>query len=163
MLHVDIKNLNLGLFIARRLTSRGNHSVTRRIIKIASASVAISITVMILAIGIVRGFQQEIKRKITLFNGHAIIKNLDINRSEELTLFPLKSVNISLILKNEFVQSVEPICQKSCIARTNYENEGMQCRGISDGECSTFFKNHLKKGKSLNLKSANDANEILIS
>lgn len=155
--------MNLGIFIARKLNSKGNNSVTRRIIKIASASVAISIVVMILAIGIVRGFQQEIKRKITLFNGHAVVKNLDINHSGELTMFSLKAINSAQILKKKYIKSAEPFCQKSCIARTNTENEGMQCRGISSGECFNFFKNNIKKGRSFDVKSINDPNEIIIS
>ncbi|NUM31946.1 MAG: ABC transporter permease [Bacteroidetes bacterium] len=155
--------MNLGIFIARKLSSKGNNSITRRIIKVASASVAISIVVMILAIGIVRGFQQEIKRKINLFNGSAVIKNLDLNHSGEFSMFSLKSINTKHLLKNNFIKSIEPFCRKYCIARTTAENEGMQCKGISNGECFNFFKNHLKKGRMFEVNSQNDPNEILIS
>lgn len=155
--------MNLGFFIARRLTTQGTHNATRRIIKIASASVAISIAVMILAVGIVKGFQQEIKYKITQFNGHTIIKNLDINYSDEMSVFSKNSINFNQLLKNDFVKSAEAFCQKSCIVRTQNDNEGMQCRGISEGECMIFLKNYLKKGKPLDLNSKDDPNQILIS
>lgn len=129
----------------------------------ASVSVAISMAVMILAIGIVKGFQNEIKQKITNFNGNAIIKKLDINYSEEMSLFSKNLVNQNLFQNASFIKSIEPFCQKSCIARTNEENEGLQCRGITNGESYKFISKQIKRGKSLSLNSQNDPNQILIS
>lgn len=106
--------MNLSLYIARKLTAESGHSFTERIIRIASASVAISIAVMLLSIGIVKGFQKEIKEKVIGFNGHVIIKNLDLNHSGELVLFP-KSQSF---LKNK-TTSICKICS-SILPKTRH-------------------------------------------
>lgn len=155
--------MNLSLFIARKLTAESGHSFTERIIRIASASVAISIAVMLLAIGIVKGFQKEIKQKVTGFSGHVIIKNLDLNQSGELALFPESQPFLKKIQKLPFVNSVVPFCQKPGILRTKSDAEGIQCKGIAPGYGTIFINKYITRGSGLKNDDSSDFNEILIS
>jgi len=155
--------LNLSLYIARKLTAESGHSFTERIIRIASASVAISIAVMLLAIGIVKGFQKEIKQKVTGFNGHAIIKNLDLNKSGELALFSQSQPFLKKISKLPFVTQVTPFCQKPGILRTINEAEGIQCKGVSPGYGNIFINKYIVKGRGLSNTDSSNNNEIIIS
>ncbi len=155
--------MNLSLYIARKLTAESGHSFTERIIRIASASVAISIAVMLLSIGIVKGFQKEIKEKVIGFNGHVIIKNLDLNHSGELVLFPKSQSFLKKIKQLPYVKSVVPFCQKPGILRTANDAEGIQCKGVAPGYGSIFINKQITKGRGLENNDSTDLNEILIS
>lgn len=155
--------MNLSLYIARKLTAESGHSFTERIIRIASASVAISIAVMLLSIGIVKGFQKEIKEKVIGFNGHVIIKNLDLNHSGELVLFPKSQSFLKKIKQLPYVKSVVPFCQKPGILRTAADAEGIQCKGVAPGYGSIFINKQITKGRGLENNDSTDLNEILIS
>jgi len=155
--------LNLSLFIAKKLSGGTGRSSTERIIRIASSSVAISLVVMILAIGIVKGFQKEIKSKATGFSGHLIIKNLDLNLSGEWALFPRKALTERQIKKLPFVKDIFPICLKPGILRTSVDAEGIQCKGVVPGYGSAFIDKQIIRGISLKNTDSSDLNEILIS
>ncbi len=155
--------MNLSLYIARKLTTESGHSFTERIIRIASASVAISIAVMLLSIGIVKGFQKEIKEKVIGFNGHVIIKNLDLNHSGELVLFPKSQSFLKKIKQLPYVKSVVPFCQKPGILRTVTDAEGIQCKGVAPSYGSIFINKQITKGRGLENNDSTDLNEILIS
>ena len=155
--------MNIGIFIARKLTAQSGNSFTERIIRIASASVAISLMVMLLAIGIVKGFQKEIKQKVIGFSGHVIIKNLDLNQSGELALFAKDKKLIKSIKKLSFVKSIVPFCQKPGILRTSKDAEGIQCKGVASGYGLSYLSNQIVRGKCLNNNDTIDTNEILIS
>jgi len=119
--------------------------------------------VMLLAIGIVKGFQKEIKEKVTGFSGHILIKNLDLNHSGELALFNESQTFLKQIKKLPYVKSIFPFCQKPGILRTNSDAEGIQCKGIAPRYGQVFINKHLKRGVGLQNSDSTDLNEILIS
>ncbi|THH40460.1 ABC transporter permease [Neolewinella litorea] len=62
--------MNLPLFLARGVAKGGSQSISRTIIGIAVAAVAISMAVMVLASALISGFKSEISVKIFGFWGH---------------------------------------------------------------------------------------------
>ncbi|NJB86506.1 lipoprotein-releasing system permease protein [Lewinella marina] len=62
--------MNLPLFLARGVAKGGSQSISRTIIGIAVAAVAISMAVMVLASALISGFKSEISAKIFGFWGH---------------------------------------------------------------------------------------------
>ncbi len=62
--------MNLPLFLARGVAKGGGQSISRTIIGIAVAAVAISMAVMVLASALISGFKSEISVKIFGFWGH---------------------------------------------------------------------------------------------
>lgn len=155
--------MKLSIFIAGKIAAGTQKTFTSRIIRIASMSVTLSVAVMILAIGIVKGFQKEIKEKVSGFGGHVFIKNLDLNQSGELALFPESDSLINRLSKIKEVKSVYTICQKPGILRTLDEAEGIQCKGVPTGYCARFINQYIVRGRSLLTSDSSDANEILIS
>lgn len=155
--------MKLSLYIAKKLSAGTGRSSTERIIRIASSSVAISLIVMILAIGIVKGFQKEIKSKATGFSGHLVIKKLDLNQSGEWALFPRKLLQVKDVSKLPFVTQISPICIKPGILRTAADAEGIQCKGIVPGYGNAFINKQIIRGKTLKNNDSSDLNQILIS
>lgn len=62
--------MNLPLFLARNVAKGGTQSISRTIIGIAIAAVAISMATMVLASALISGFKSEISTKIFGFWGH---------------------------------------------------------------------------------------------
>ena len=62
--------MNLPLFLARGVAKGGSQSISRTILGIAVAAVAISMAVMVLASALISGFKSEISVKIFGFWGH---------------------------------------------------------------------------------------------
>lgn len=65
--------MNLPLFLARNVARGGTKSISRTIIGIAVAAVAISMATMVLASALISGFKSEISTKIFGFWGHVHI------------------------------------------------------------------------------------------
>jgi lipoprotein-releasing system permease protein len=75
--------LNLDYFIARKVAASGQQSFSRLIIRIAIVAVALSVSVMIIATSLIRGFKNEISSKIFGFWGHIHIMDTGVNNSME--------------------------------------------------------------------------------
>ena len=77
------RTLRTALFISGRLIRerRKGMSFSRPVNKIVIAGIALSITVMILALAILTGFKNEIRAKIAGFSGNIQVLNFDSNYS----------------------------------------------------------------------------------
>lgn len=73
--------MRLEYFIARRLASSGKRNFSLMIIRIATAAIALSLTVMITATALIEGFQSQISSKIFGFWGHIHITDTNLSRS----------------------------------------------------------------------------------
>ena len=70
--------MNVEYFIAKRLVSakEGNNRLSRPIIRIAILAIALSVAVMLISIGVVKGFKKDIADKVIGFGSHIQITNL---------------------------------------------------------------------------------------
>lgn len=73
--------MRLEYFIAKRLASSGKRNFSLMIIRIATAAIALSLTVMIMATALIEGFQHQISSKIFGFWGHIHITDTNLSRS----------------------------------------------------------------------------------
>ncbi len=71
-------------FIAKRIIFSGKKNLTKLILKIAYATVGISVAAMILSTTIINGFKYEISKKIFGFWGHIDITNSNMSRNFDM-------------------------------------------------------------------------------
>lgn len=150
-------------FIAKRMGDRKGKSFTRLIIRIAVAGIGLSLAVMILAVGIVLGFKEEIRQKITGFGGHIQISNLDLNASKEARLIPIDSNLLKKISATDGVNEIYPYVGKAGILQKDGQIEGLYFKGVPFNYPWGFFRDALKKGRIPNYQKNEDSYEILIS
>ena len=105
--------MDFSYFVGKKLATQSGKTFTRLIIRLAIAAVGISLAVMLLAVGVVKGFQSEIKNKIVGFDGHIHVRNLDLNQSRELKLIPLEQAFIDTVRNHPLVKSRFTILFKS--------------------------------------------------
>ena len=61
--------MDFSLFVGKKLARSEGRSFTKFIIRLAITGIGISLAVMLLAVGIVKGFQNEIRNKVIGFEG----------------------------------------------------------------------------------------------
>jgi lipoprotein-releasing system permease protein len=97
--------MNLPLFLARNVAKGGTQSISRTIIGIAVAAVAISMATMVLASALISGFKSEISTKIFGFWGHIHIT------ADAASYRILDSYNYPISTKQDFYPSLDTISQ----------------------------------------------------
>jgi lipoprotein-releasing system permease protein len=155
--------LNFELFIARRLFRRGKGTFTRPIINISVASVALGITVLILAVAILKGFQQEIREKIIGFGAHIQVTWFDNNASWEVDPIRYDTAMVEQIRAIPGVVHVQPFGLKAGIIKTDDQIEGIVVKGVGPAYDWSFFASKLVEGALPKLDTAERSTETLIS
>lgn len=147
---------------------------SRPITRIAVASVALGVCVMILSVSIVRGFQYEIRDKVIGFGSHIQINHRTTNNSFESVPVDIDTLLMNEISEQEGVKHVQPYAIKPAILQvrrktedTTRKNEneilGVISKGVTADFDWTFFNKNLKSGEVLDLSKKSDRNEIVVS
>ncbi|MDR3185064.1 MAG: FtsX-like permease family protein [Prevotellaceae bacterium] len=143
----DIKSAEF--FIARRITTDKTNGtkLSRLMVRIATGSVAVSLTVMLLAIMVTAGFQSEIRNKAVGLTGHVVLSNYDGNTSFEAAPIDIRRADIPAIMRLKGVRHAQPVATKGGIIKTNDEIQGAVLKGM-DATCDPqFFSSCLVTGE----------------
>lgn len=154
--------MNTELFISRKTLSKDSFNYSRPIIRIAILSIILGISVMILSVAIVTGFQQEIRDKVVGFGSHLRITRFDSNKSYEREPVSTKqSFYPHLNLEN--VRHIQVFAMKAGIIKTNNQIQGVAIKGVGSDYDWNFFDNKIKKGNIPKFPENKASNEVLIS
>jgi lipoprotein-releasing system permease protein len=137
--------------------------ISRPIVRIALAGVALGFAVMIVTLAIVTGFKIEIRDKVIGFGSHIQISNYDENNSYETKPIE-RSDSFATTLSNiEGVKHVQEFATKAGIIKTATEIEGVVAKGIAQDYDWTYFKNHLVEGGVFSVSDSTKNDAVLIS
>ena len=133
------------------------------IVNIAIAAVAISVAVMLIAVGVVKGYKLQITNKITGFSNHIQISRLDFNNSFETN--PIyRDVKTEQTIKSDArVAYVQPYATKAGIIKTSNEFEGIVLKGIDSSFNWNFVQSCLTEGEVFVPTDSATSNQIVIS
>lgn len=142
--------MNFPFFVAQRFFSnvgseqrRASHLTTT----IATTGVAIGLIVMLLSVGIILGFKQEITKKVEGFGSH--IEILDVSSLAAPDAYPVHADAqlINSLKRIPEVRGVAPIAQKMGILKTKNDYMGITLKGIPADYDTTFLANSLVEGR----------------
>ena len=158
-------NLNLPLFITKRLMASKEKSFSKFIMRISIAATTISVAAMIVSISFINGFQEVIANKIFSFWGHIRLEHFEPIKTNIAEETPLKSDSaIEYYLTNHpNIKSVNTYATKSAILNANGTIEGVLVKGISDKYPFERINQFLVKGKWPNFNDSSYSSEIAIS
>lgn len=133
------------------------------IIKIAVAGIAIGMAVMILSVGIVRGFQEEIRQKVIGFGAHLQISLY--NPQNTLSVRPMDKEQgfIEAISREPEVKAIQPYAYKSGIIAENGEIQGVMAKGVDSTYDRGFFDANMVEGRFFNYPAIGPNDSIVIS
>jgi len=155
--------LNLPYFIAKRISDPGDNSFSAIIHKIAIASVALGLAIMMIAFFVLGGFQNNIKDKIYSFSGHIQIKKFSLNNSYEEEPIVLEAARMEAVLKDPYVDHVQEYAHKPGLLTKDDEVYGLLFKGIGRSYNATLFDNYLVEGRFINFNDTTESNEVMVS
>ena len=134
--------MSLAFDIAKRIhfdqgvpTEGGSaYRVSRPAVKIAIAGIAIGVAVMLLTVGIVVGFKQEIRQKVIGFGGHLQVQALVNNQTYELPPICISDSLLDVITHIEGVTSVEPFITKPSVIKSETDFLSVVVKGVDPSE-----------------------------
>lgn len=154
--------MNFPLFLAKRITAKGNRTFSRLIVRVAIAGIVLGLAVMILAVGVLRGFKEEIIAKQRGFAGDITVFKFDLNTSYDNTPFVLTDSVKQVLESVTGVNKIQPIATKPGIINANDEVEGVVLKGINSDYDQSFIEKILVSGKVMDFSNEEKAREQVI-
>lgn len=134
---------------------------------VAVASIALGVVVMIMAVSVLRGFQDDIREKVSGFGSHLTVSNFASNANYQETPVTLDDSLIAQMAAVPGVRQVQCFATKGGMAKTKEQIYGIILRGLSNNFDTTFFSETLVEGRLPAWRTGNDVqnpdNEVLIS
>ena len=152
-------------FIAKRicLDREGERQISPPAIRIAIASMALGLVVMLLSVAVVVGFKKEVRNKVIGFGGHIQITHFNSNTFYET--YPI-AVSNSLVAELNAVPNVSHVqkyASKPAIIKTKDDFQGVVLKGVDENFDWDFFRRNLVAGDILNLSADSLVSDVLIS
>ena len=159
-----MKPFQLSFYIAQRLQSSKHykHSVSARIIKIATVAVALGICMILVALATGFGLQREIESKTAVFNGHLTLSTFE-NNSSSVSLRPIvleETMEASIETLSD-VLHLEGVTYKAGLFKSKTTFEGGVFKGVDANYPWDILKDYMREGRFPN--TANQQREVLLS
>lgn len=157
--------MNTELFIARRLhfDENGGQRMSRPAMRVATAGIAVGLTVMLVAVAVVVGFKREVSNQIVGFGSHIQVAAYENGYGyETVPIVPSDSL-VQTLKTLPHIKCVQRITTKPGIVKTDTDFEGIVLKGVDAGFDWTFFKTHIVAGNIPVVGGDVAANDALIS
>ncbi len=155
--------MNLPYFIAKRISDPRDNSFSAIIHKIAIASVALGLAIMMIAFFVLGGFQNNIKDKIYSFSGHIQIKKFSLNNSYEEEPIVLEATRMEAVLNDPYVDHIQEYAHKPGLLTKDDEVYGLLFKGIGRSYNATLFDDYSVEGRFIQFNDSTLSNEVMVS
>ncbi len=155
--------MNIERFIAKRILSGSGASnqLSRPIVRISVWGIVLGLAVMILAVAIVTGFQNEIKAKLIGFNSHIQLSNYDNNVSAEPKPISRIQPFLAALKSDPDIRHIEVYATKNGIVKTKTDNEGILLKGVSADYDWSFLNTNFVEGEAFLLNDTVSKNIVI--
>lgn len=132
---------------SRMLTQKDESGrMSRPIMRVAVAGIAIGMMVMILTISVVHGFQDEIRKKVTGFGSHIQITPYSTNQSLETDSMNRSTRTEKSVIGIPGVRHIQGFAVKAGIIKNKEQLLGVMLKGVGRDFDWDFFKRNLVQG-----------------
>lgn len=156
--------MNLPYFISKRINATEKGSFSSIIHKVAIASVALGIAIMVVSFQVLGGFQKNIKDKIFSFSGHIQIKKYSSINSYEEEPIIMSEERMTLLKEDPHVRHIQEFAHKPGLIFLKEETFPLVFKGIGESFDKETFGDYLLEGDYPNLDTtALFSNRVMIS
>ncbi|HON17619.1 MAG TPA: ABC transporter permease [Salinivirgaceae bacterium] len=159
------KKLKFEYFIAKRLYKERHRAeeISKPMLKISIAGIALGIAVMLIAISISIGFKNEIQEKITGFSSHIKLINFEMGNPFDTKPIDLMAPNLDSLWKYPHIKHIQRYINKPAILRAGDNLQAIVFKGVSSDFDSMFIAKYRVAGKIPQYNDSVLSNEVLIS
>ena len=150
-------------FIAHRFLNDSGQRHSGTLLRIATASIALGVVVMILSVSILRGFQHEIEHKAVGFGAHLVVRSYDNDHSYHSSPIERRRDEYRRIAQCQGVSHVQCFAVKGGMIKTADQIHGILLKGIGSDYDTNFFHNNLTAGRCPLFPDSVAGVELLIS
>ena len=133
------------------------------VMRLAVASVALAIIVMLIAWAVVVGFKNQIRDKVIGFVAPIHVQSLDKNESVEETPFQLDSLLVSRLSVVEGISHYQMVANKAGMIKTDDEIQGVILKGVDEHYDWSYFSNCLIDGATPQYEAGERSTDVLLS
>jgi lipoprotein-releasing system permease protein len=155
--------LNLSYFISKRINQTSQSTFSSIINKIAIASVAIGLAVMVVSFLILGGFQHTIKEKIFSFGAHLQVTKYTLGNQFEEQPISKKSNFYQNYQDYNFINHVQEFSHKPGLLKTDEDVWGVLLKGVGKNFNIERFNQNIIEGRFLSLPDSGYSREIMVS
>ncbi|MBP5515611.1 MAG: ABC transporter permease [Bacteroidales bacterium] len=149
--------------IARRFLKREKKTFSRPLVNIATYTIALGIVVMIMAVMILRGFQNNITGKVAGFGSHITIRGFGWGNDFDEIPIVMSPEELQRIANVPGVEKVQPYAVKGGMLKTDEQIQGIIFKGIDSCYDKTFFSQNLVNGRLPEIGGESASKEVIIS
>jgi lipoprotein-releasing system permease protein len=132
-------------------------------VRIAITAIALGLSVMMISVAVLVGFQTEIREKVIGFAAHIRIDNFDENASFEASPVSSDQPFYPELGDAEGIRHIQVFALKAGILKTEDQMQGVILKGIGRDFDWTFFKDYITGGDIFQLSDTGASQHILIS
>lgn len=125
--------------------------------------VALGLAVMILSVGIILGFKNEIRQKVIGFGGCVEVINYRSLYTSEAQPIQVNAALLQRLSAMPGITHAQRFATKTGMLKTDLTFKGVVLRGAAEEYDTTFLASHLREGRLPRFSSKEASNEILIS
>ena len=155
--------MNFELFISGRINGSSDNKFSQPLIRVAVAGIALGLAVMIVAVAIVTGFQQQIRNKVIGFGAHIQIAYFDSNNSFEFKPVDRNQPFVRTLQQTKGIRHIQAFGTKAGMIKTKDQIQGMVLKGIDNDFDWSFFKNKLVEGSIFRVSDTAANDSVIIS
>ena len=135
----------------------------RLLIRIATAGIAIGLAVMLITVGVVKGYQREVQHKLTGFASPIeVFDPASFSSPESYPVVTDKAIR-DLVSQTPGVQRVQRVSEKMGIFKTKDDFAGMMLKGVAQDYDLSFMRSQLVEGELPEFRDDRSSNSIVIS
>lgn len=150
-------------FLADRLFSFSKGHLSSTVMRLSVTSVALAITVMLIALAVVVGFKNQVRDKVIGFVAPIHIQALDRNESYEETPFVMDERLQKALDHTEGIRHYQQVANKAGMIKTDEEIQGVVMKGVGPEYDWSYFERCLLDGTVPRYDSVGRSTEVLVS
>lgn len=155
--------MNLSYFISKRINRADPNSFSATIHKVAIASIAIGLAILLLSFLIMFGFKSTIREKIVSFGAHLQITSYNTTNSYETA--PVSTTNsfYQNIDSIDFISHQQVFAYKAGLLNHDEEVYGFLMKGVGEGFNVDQFEENMIEGRFISFADTASNEEIVVS
>ena len=128
--HRSSRPLNVPVFLARKVRRAPAGSFSATVTRVGIASIALGLSILIVAFAVLYGFKNTIQQKIFLFGAHLQVAKFTNNASYEETPLSLNTALYHDSTQISGVRHIQAVALKAGILKTDEELTGVILKGV---------------------------------